>query len=57
VPYCARHWHVSPIGYGHCPLGHGKSLDPHWQPAEELAAMPVDDNPQQLPQAASADPE
>jgi len=57
VPYCARHWHVSQTGYGHCPLGHGKSLDPHWQPAEEPAAMPVDDNQQQLPQAASADPE
>lgn len=33
VPYCARHWHVSRTGYGHCPLGHGKSLNPHWQPA------------------------
>ena len=34
APYCARHWHLSGTGYGHCPLGHGKSLDPHWQPAE-----------------------
>jgi hypothetical protein len=24
------HWHVSETGYGHCPAGHGKSLDPHW---------------------------
>jgi hypothetical protein len=30
APYCYRHWHVSETGYGHCPLGHGKSLDPHW---------------------------
>jgi hypothetical protein len=30
VPYCYRHWHVSQTGYGHCPAGHGKSLDPHW---------------------------
>ena len=28
--YCYRHWHVSETGYGHCPAGHGKSLDPHW---------------------------
>ena len=27
--YCYRHWHVSQTGYGHCPSGHGKSLDPH----------------------------
>jgi hypothetical protein len=26
--YCYRHWHVSDIGFGHCPRGHGKSLDP-----------------------------
>ena len=30
APYCYRHWHVSETGYGHCPAGHGKSLDPHW---------------------------
>jgi hypothetical protein len=30
APYCYRHWHVSNIGYGHCPRGHGKNLDPHW---------------------------
>ena len=30
APYCYRHWHVSGTGHGHCPLGHGKSLDPHW---------------------------
>jgi hypothetical protein len=28
--YCYRHWQVSETGYGHCPAGHGKSLDPHW---------------------------
>jgi hypothetical protein len=32
VPYCYRHWHVSESGYGYCPRGHGKSLDPHWSP-------------------------
>ena len=30
VPYCYRHWQVSESGYGYCPRGHGKSLDPHW---------------------------
>ena len=30
LPYCYRHWHVSESGYGYCPYGHGKSLDPHW---------------------------
>ena len=30
--YCCRHWHVSAIGYGHCPHGHDKSLDRHWSP-------------------------
>ena len=30
VPYCCPHWHVSESGYGYCPRGHGKSLDPHW---------------------------
>jgi hypothetical protein len=57
VPYCARHWHISEAGYGHCPLGHGKSLDPHWQPAEEDRAMPGDDDLPQLPSVASAYPE
>jgi hypothetical protein len=32
VPYCHEHWHVSDTGYGYCPYGHGKSLDPHWSP-------------------------
>jgi hypothetical protein len=32
APYCYRHWHVSESGYGRCPRGHGKSLDPHWSP-------------------------
>lgn len=36
APYCYRHWHVSQTGYGTCPHGHGKNLDPHWSP---LAAL------------------
>lgn len=30
--YCFKHWRVSTSGYGHCPKGHGKSLNPHWSP-------------------------
>jgi hypothetical protein len=32
APYCHQHWNVSSTGYGRCPQGHGKSLDPHWWP-------------------------
>jgi hypothetical protein len=32
--YCPQHWHPSRTGYGHCPRGHGKSLDPHWSPED-----------------------
>jgi hypothetical protein len=32
LPYCSEHWSVSVTGYGHCPHGHGKSLDPYWSP-------------------------
>ena len=32
--YCYRHWHVTRSGYGYCPQGHGKSLDPHWSPED-----------------------
>ncbi len=32
APYCHQHWHVSDTGYGYCPCGHGKSMDPHWSP-------------------------
>lgn len=32
APYCLEHWRTSPTGYGRCPRGHGKSLDPHWSP-------------------------
>ncbi|MEU8419615.1 hypothetical protein AB0C15_01900 [Micromonospora sp. NPDC048835] len=32
APYCSQHWNVSSTGYGRCPRGHGKSLDPHWWP-------------------------
>jgi hypothetical protein len=28
--YCYEHWNVSDIGYGHCPAGHGASLDPQY---------------------------
>jgi hypothetical protein len=30
--YCPDHWSISDTGYGVCPHGHGKSLDPHWHP-------------------------
>jgi len=30
--YCPEHWSISDTGYGVCPRGHGKSLDPHWHP-------------------------
>lgn len=30
--YCPKHWSISISGYGFCPNGHGKSLDPHWSP-------------------------
>ncbi|HVA39876.1 MAG TPA: hypothetical protein VNF49_04380 [Candidatus Binataceae bacterium] len=30
--YCPDHWSISATGYGVCPRGHGKSLDPHWHP-------------------------
>jgi hypothetical protein len=30
--YCATHWRPTSTGYGTCPRGHGKSLDPHWSP-------------------------
>lgn len=36
APYCYRHWHVSETGYGRCPRGHGKSLDPHWLPGRRM---------------------
>jgi hypothetical protein len=39
APYCYRHWHVSESGYGHCPRGHGKSLDPHWSPLIRLMLL------------------
>ena len=30
--YCSAHWNVSSTGGGECPIGHFKSLDPHWSP-------------------------
>ena len=30
--YCPEHWSISVTGFGTCPRGHGKSLDPHWHP-------------------------
>lgn len=32
--YCVEHWHLTSTGYGWCPSGHGKSLDPHWSPED-----------------------
>jgi hypothetical protein len=32
APFGRFRWNVSSSGYGHCPQGHGKSLDPHWSP-------------------------
>jgi hypothetical protein len=32
VAYCYDHWDPTVGGYGTCPRGHGKSLDPHWSP-------------------------
>lgn len=33
--YCPEHWSISETGYGVCPAGHGKSLDPHWHPVDD----------------------
>lgn len=30
--YCSKHWYTTSSGYGKCPKGHSKSLDPHWSP-------------------------
>lgn len=32
VAYCYDHWRPTSTGFGTCPPGHGKSLDPHWSP-------------------------
>jgi hypothetical protein len=32
--YCTTHWSPDSGGYGHCPNGHGKSLDPFWKPED-----------------------
>ena len=34
VAYCYTHWNTTTTGYGICPHGHGKSLDPHWSPED-----------------------
>jgi hypothetical protein len=31
--YCIEHWNEHD-GFGTCPRGHGKSLDPHWWPGD-----------------------
>lgn len=31
--YCAEHWSPTDSGWGTCPRGHGRALDPHWHPA------------------------
>lgn len=28
--YCKKHWFISSIGVGTCPVDHKQSLDPHW---------------------------
>jgi len=33
--YCNKHWSLTSSGYGKCPKGHGKSLDPHWSSETE----------------------
>lgn len=30
--YCPDHWNLTSTGSGQCPIGHFKSLDPHWSP-------------------------
>src|SRR5690349_15659098 len=35
--------HVSESGYGYCPRGHGKSLDPHWSPSAVQHLHQTDD--------------
>ena len=32
VAYCYTHWSPTTTGWGTCPCGHGKGLDPHWSP-------------------------
>ncbi len=32
APYCPGHWNMTSSGFGRCPEGHGKSLDPRWSP-------------------------
>lgn len=34
--YCPKHWSISSTGFGTCPQGHGKSLDPHWSPDSDF---------------------
>ena len=33
--YCKTCWAPSHSGYGHCPRGHGKSLDPFWNGGDD----------------------
>lgn len=39
VPYCHQHWHPSDTGYGYCPDGNGKDLDPHRSPLADFHQM------------------
>jgi hypothetical protein len=54
VAYCYRHWRVSQTGYGHCPQGHGKSLDPHWRALRPLASRVSPDRPSAVPSSCIA---
>jgi len=35
VPYCSVHWNVDRDGWGRCPSGHSRNLDPLWWPADD----------------------
>ena len=32
LAYCYGHWAPTSGGFGRCPHGHGKGMDPHWSP-------------------------
>ena len=49
APYCARHWHLSGTGYGHCPLVTVRAWTRTGSQPKGPAAMPrVDEDQQQL---------
>src|SRR3546814_1981125 len=34
APFCAGHWNVNSAGFGSCPSGPRRGLEPHWSPAD-----------------------